>query len=1344
MNLVPIQLLNPSALWLLPLLAVPIFLARRVPERPRRFVSSLDLWTAMNASETNRISRRLRRRDWILLLQVAFLLAVIGALTRPVIRAHRAGVAVVIDVSASMGAREAAGTRLQLAGAELVSRLRQTAAGLPVRLIAAGSDASDDGNLSTIAAVQDAMNRLRVQTGAANFADALRVARDVSPDSPVWVFSDTPAPPALPAGTQWFRVGGDAENVAITAFAARRESPGSDRTNVLVEVSNYASAPRDAALIVRSDAGEIWRETIRLGQADTRTVVREYDNLEGRLTATISSQNDALSTDDQRSVDVTSRRPIDVRLQTPGNFFLERALAANPNVRLVTEGSDADVVICDGCVTVPAGNMPVLLVPSGTGGSPARPLTVRLHGHPLAQGVDPVSVTPAVDRIASDNADVVLRAGATPVLLAHEAAGRRIVTLNAELRSSSFPLTTAFPVIIANAVEWLVPAAGDGTVSTNVATETESNLLSPAVPEIEPVRGSAVGVPPVEIARWLLIGALLVFLAEWRLSSATRAGGRAWRIAVCACIVMAIAGVRLPVGRSHATVMFVLDKSNSLPLRLQRAGLARINAMTSTMRGSDRLGLVTFGADASLDLRPGPRRELRAALSNVAESATNIEGALAVAESALEVGGDRRIVLLSDGNETSGDALRAARRAAAEHVAIDVVPLEANATVLVPIVQTVEVPDEVRQGEPFPIRVHVAGQPGSRLSVGVAANGAAGLRREITFDSSGYGTADFTDRRDAPGTYVYRAVIPTADGDEVSGGAAVTVLGPPQVLYISPNGARAPLAASLEASGLDVTQRMPGELPVDERALAQFDGIVLDDVPAAALAQPQALAISRYVEQFGGGLLLLGSARTLDASGYPQSPLAAMLPVDLSPRTGRRAPSMAFVLVFDKSGSMGDGSNGVTKIELARESAARIMSLLAPSDSLGIIAFDAEPHVITPLGTDRRREDVAAALRAIEAGGSTSLVPAIEMAGTWLRGSGAARKHALVISDGRTSEAESARLRDGAATRGFELSVIAIGADADRSLLQTIAERSGGRAYFPDNLRQLPAIVARDASEASGGTIVNERFRPRIPRVHPVMAGVDPASLPALGGYVVGTVRTGAEAILVSHLDDPILAAWRAGTGRVAMFTADLNGLWSTDLRRWSGFPAMWAQMTRFLNRQSRSDLLRLRAVETDDGIRIRVDADRDGQAAALDAARVTLRTPSGRTLDVALHASEPGRYEAVATTREIGEYAIAVSARESTANADAHLARGFFRSGERERAVLGVNHGRLAAIASATGGRMLNTGETPFDLPRSFSWVDLRQPLSVLALAVFLTQLVAGAWRRARRLHPQPALEAA
>ena len=1407
------QLISPLALLLLPLAAILFLLARRRPRRPRRVVSSLRFWTAAESSETPLLAIHRVRRNWVIVLQVAFTLALIAVLARPAIHWRQPHVTWVFDVSASMGTRDVNGTRLQLARNQALRMLGDIAARPQVRILEAGAVTVDRGEFSGSAAIARAVERLQPQAGGAHMDEALRLAHAISPDAEVWVFTDAP-PADADTRVRWTQIGRTTPNIAVTTLAARRLSSVAGGVQILFEISNFGDTARDATVEIRVNDTAVVREVTRLDAHMARSFVREFAALEGSLSATVSTPNDGLDIDNERFALIPPRRSTRVRLITPGNFFLEKALASNPNLVVTTSAMNGgastgdDLVVCDACATPPQGSTKVLMIPPVTSRVEAAPLIADLGSHPIAQGVDTsVPVVPASVKPPRGDGAVVLRAGDVPFVIAREEAGARIVVLNADLRIPAFPLSAAFPVLIANAVDW---AAGVGmNVRAVTAGEPlEWTIVADAMPTVTDPAGRnvpltfanhhltvtgthdpgiytvianglserfAVNVPlaesdltrataaaavatrppdappePIEIASWLLVAAIGLFAAEWWVSAHVGAA-LPWRIAIVLTLIVAAAGAKLPLGRARTSAMFVLDRSRSIPLRAQRASLAVVNHMSAAMHEGDLAGLVTFGSDAALDRRPSTARAVAQEANTVAESGTNIENAMNLARMSFAPGGHRTIVLVSDGNETSGDAIREAALAAADGIRVDVLAVDDTLSALLPVVRTVRAPESVRVGEPFNVTVDIAGPPNAQVTVALISDGRERTIRDVTIGPGGHGATEWSDTRNEPGAYAYRAALVADDVEEATAGAVVSVSGLPEVLYVS----RVPaVAATLAAAGFRVTQVTPESLPASDAALTRFDSVILDDVPAGALTNAQSVALTRYVEQNGGGLLLLGSARSLEPGGYTESPLAPLLPVDLNPRSGRRAPSMAYVLVFDKSGSMSDRSSGVSKIELARQSATRVVKLMPDTDSFGIIAFDAVPHVIAPLASQHRESEIAAKLREIEAGGATAIGPALDLAGEWLRTAPAARRHVLLVSDGRTSAADADRMRAISRMRGFELSVIAIGSDADRVLLKTVAEQSGGRAYFPDDIRQLPQIVARDASEASGGTIVNERFRMRAPGMHAVLGHLDPKSFPMLDGYVVAAAKSSADTILASHLDDPILAGWRFGLGRVAVFTADVGSRWSAGMRAWNGFAPLWTQTTRWLGRQTTNDLFTLHAVETDEGARLLVEAIRgDGHARALEDPRVTIRTPSGATQELPLQALEPGRYGLEIPMHDVGAYQLALTARDGDANADARLARGFYWSGERERLAQGANRSRLAQLAEMTGGHVLGPEDNPFDGPRPLAWHSVRSACALLALTLFLLQMAVRAgmtrtairqWWRSRHTGNLPAQEAA
>jgi Mg-chelatase subunit ChlD len=1294
-------------------------------------------------------------------------------------------VTLVFDVSASMGTGDADGTRLQLARTRALRMLADAGERSKVRILEAGAMTVDRGEFDGIAAVTSAIESLRPQAGGSHLAEALRVGRTVSADVDVWVFTDAPPPSDPVTRVRWTQVGRPTPNVAMTALAARRLPIVAGGVQILFEISNFGDTARDATVQIRANDTTVVREITRLDPHTARSFVREFAALDGGISASVSTPNDGLEVDNERFALIPPRRSTRVKLITPGNFFLEKALASNPNLVVTTRdttggaSSSDDLVICDACTTPPRGATSVLMIPPVTSGLEPAPLIAELSSHPIAQGVEgSAPVMPASRNPPLGDGVVVMRAGDVPLVLTREQAGTRIIVLNADLRSPAFPLSAAFPVLIANAVDW---AAGIGMNPREVSageplewttsTDATPTVIDPAgrsvafavanrhltvtdtrVPGIYTVTANglserfAVNVPPsesnvtrttaaaavatpppdhlpapIEIMSWLLLAAIVMFAVEWWLAPRVHAAFP-WRVAIVLILIVGAVDVRIPLGRARTSAVFVLDRSGSIPLRAQRASFAVVNRMSAAMHEGDLAGLVTFGGDAALDRRPSPARAIAQAADTIAESGTDIENAMNLARTSLPRDGGRHIVLVSDGNETSGDATREAALAVAEGIRVDVVGVDDTLSALLPVVRTVRAPDSVRVGEPFQVTVDVSGPPNARVAVALISDGRARTTRDVAIGPAGRGAAEWTDTRDEAGMYTYRAAMVADDFEDATAGTVVSVSGQPEVLYVSRSAA---MAATLASGGFHLTRVVPESLPAFDAALARFDSVILDDVPASALTSAQSAALTRYVEQNGGGLLLLGSARSLEPGGYSESALASLLPVDLNPRSGRRAPSMAYVLVFDKSGSMSDRSSGVSKIELARESAMRVVKLMPATDSFGIIAFDATPHVIAPLASQHREIEIASKLREIEAGGATAIGPALDLAGEWLRAAPAARRHVLLVSDGRTSAADADRMRAASRMRGFELSVIAIGSDADRVLLETIAEQSGGRAYFPDDIRQLPKIVSRDASEASGGTIVNERFRMRAPGTHPVLGHLDPKAFPMLDGYVVAAAKVNADTILASHLDDPILAGWRFGLGRVAVFTADVGSRWSTGLRAWNGFAPLWTQTTRWLSRQATNDVFTLHAVETDAGARLLVEAIRgDGRARALQDPRVTIRTPSGATQELFLQAREPGRFGLEVPMHDVGAYQLAVTARDGDATADARLVHGFYWSGERERSTQGANRARLAQLAEMTGGQVLGPEDNPFDGPRPLAWHRVRSACALLALILFLLQM--------------------
>ena len=828
---------------------------------------------------------------------------------------------------------------------------------------------------------------------------------------------------------------------------------------------------------------------------------------------------------------------------------------------------------------------------------------------------------------------------------------------------------------------------------------------------------------------WLL--GLLALGAWWwhgRKSDARWAQDRFLRAATLALLTLAAAGLEIAGGIEAVTGLVVLDRSDSLPD--DAAALSRANGLLHDMRPDDRGGLVVFAADAAVERAPAAAPAWRDIVSRLRRNGTDIEGGLRLARRVLAQSSGNRIVLVSDGLQTSGDAVREAAAAASQGIRIDVaLPIQPQGAGASPTVTKVAAPSSVAIGEPFTVVASVHGPPSAAAGVALQSDSGSKQDQSIVFGTDGYAVATFSVREHHGGPHVYRVSVTEEAGGDASetssttAGAVVVVDAESRVLVV----ARAPgtVVESLQRRGLRVEHRLPGFVPADTAALSAYDAVVLDDVRMADLPAQAPDALAAYVEQRGGGLLLLGSARTLEPALSTSRSLGALLPIDLRPRAGQRAPAVAIVVAFDKSGSMDDQVEGGQKIEFARQAVQRLLSTMPATDTVGVIAFDSAAVPVAALAAGHDPDGLARALRAVKPGGATAIAPALTLAREWLRApavAAAERRHVLLISDGRTSPADAARARE-AAGPDIPVSVVALGTVSDRQLLSEIAARSGGRAYFPESISELPLLVAREASRVAGGQTVDERFVPR-PTAHAVLGGLDAARLPPLSGYVVSALRPAAQAVLTSHLDDPIMATSRVGSGRVAVYTADLHGGWSRELRRWTGFDALLGQTVRWVARRSGSENLFLHLERESGGMRVALDVH-GANGNSLDGldVRAVLRNPANVATEIMLRPSGPGRYEVLHDPADAGPYVLSIEARSADGAFDQRLVRGFYwrGGGEGQR---GIDRALLDRIARMTGGRILDPDEGLFSGPRSVRYLAARSWLVGLALVLFLWEL--------------------
>ncbi len=471
-----------SPLALLLSLAVPAVLLLWMlrPRRPRLRVPSLLLWPGSPTErQAARPWQRLRNHPLLWLQVLAALLLALAA-ARPYLPAGAAGnyTIVFLDASGSMWAQDGALDRFEAARSAVVDLARRLGPGQEMtvirvddqpRVLVAGATSESQ--------VEAALAGEKPAYGPADVATALALATGFTRGPADWVMvSDgglvLPEGTRRPASThfRFLAVGRPAGNVAVTSLAARQGEGG---VALQAEVQNAGPASVGGVLQLYAEGELVGAQNWQLSPG-ARTYL-SWSHLpatahwyEARLSGLETASN-ALAHDDRAWAAVAAPEEPEVLLITQGSSFLERMLAAHGGLRpfraapadwpgLATQGTIYPLTIFDRIwpETMPSGS--ALLVGSSMG-EVFRPRQVwPRSGHPLLSHVDwsVVQIASARKLPLGPEWEVVIDSDGGPLLAIRVEGGRRQAALAFELGQSDLPLRPAFPVLMANLIDWLL------------------------------------------------------------------------------------------------------------------------------------------------------------------------------------------------------------------------------------------------------------------------------------------------------------------------------------------------------------------------------------------------------------------------------------------------------------------------------------------------------------------------------------------------------------------------------------------------------------------------------------------------------------------------------------------------------------------------------------------------------------------------------------------------------------------------------------------------------------------------------------------------------------------------
>ena len=757
------------------------------------------------------------------------------------------------------------------------------------------------------------------------------------------------------------------------------------------------------------------------------------------------------------------------------------------------------------------------------------------------------------------------------------------------------------------------------------------------------------------------------------------------RTVVVVLLVLALAGLTLLRPTREQFVVFAIDRSLSVGDASRQAADEYVTKALGGI-GRHRAAFLSFGN------APGQVRDQRASgPETIDDQGTNLAAAIEVAAAAIPPFYVPKVVLLSDGNATAGDALKTALGA---KIRISTVPLKTRDDPEVQV-SAVRVPAQVRQGESFNVEVVIDANHDDEGEIDVyrGPHKVVGERRKIKKGENRFPFRQSIEQeRLASFTARTRGFRDTLLDNNADTGLVYTA-GKPRILIVEsePRDAR-DLSWALEEHEIQVDVRPPQGMPDSLADLQNYELLVLSNVPATALSTRQMELARTFVRDLGGGLIMLGGDQSFGLGGYYKTVLEEILPVRSDFEKEKEKPSLAMVLIIDKSGSMGG-----TKIEMAKEAARSAIELLGPSDKVGVIAFEGESYWVSEIHPCADKAFVIDRVATIEAGGGTAMYPPMEEAFEALQRTVAKLKHVIILTDGISAPGDFAGISQSMASARITISTVGVGNDADNNLLEEIARIGGGRSYVVEDAQTIPQIFAKETVAASKSAINEQPFEPRVVRPTQALSGLDVETAPPLLGYVVTRAKPTSEVILASEAGDPLLTWWRYGLGMSVAFTSDAKGRWAAEWLAWPDFGKFWAQVVRHAMRKSDARGIVVEVERKDRTATVTLDAiDPSGRFLNNAQTELTVIDAQLGKRAVPMPQTAPGRYQGEFATPLAGAYHLEF-AQTYQGKRLYQQSRGLAVGYPDELRLRPTNTEHLKAIARVSGGRYDPPAESIF-----------------------------------------------
>ncbi len=1369
-----VQNIWPLAFCVLVLVIIFLYILKQ--KAKDQTFSSILLWQEIYKNLEARTPFEKFRHQILMYLQILLLLLLLFALMAPVIKnggRSTENIILVIDTSASMQYQyNEHGTRLERSKRLAQKQVEDISDGSYVTVVTCGEQANVIYQGTDKATLKKKIQQIQTtqETGTLDNAAGLVKSLSGSMEN-VQVISYTDSAFQL---EEW-KKGNEKAGWIVESVYSKGQNCSMDYVNytlqedgveALCKVSNDGEQDVTQDVSLYADDRLLMVTEVTIAAGEEQTIYFDMQKLESDKTCVLRaelSEQDSLPADNAQSVICNAGVQKKVLLLSAGNVFLEKALSLDDlvtvykseDVAVLKQDSETyDLYVLDG-VTLPE-DFSWEQIPENAGILLYNMEAEKLDGYMTAEGEssDTVlafqksDVTDYVEDVTfgvTNTAVYALPDWGVPLLQTTDGKiagyygkvnGRMTGVIGFDIHDTDLALKTEFPIFMSQLTSALLNENGQNIEISNFPVGEESNVTAVEDSVIEGSKQEK-KMGGRMIRNWILAIVLVLLLIEWivyvlQVNSSKKKQYLVIRALLMIIIVLAMTGVSISKHMKKAETIFLIDVSDSMEGNLTQIQDYLKNTLAK-MPDKNVAGVVTFGQDMAVDRFLSENTTFSSFTTEPVTTATNIENAVTSACSMFDENAGKHIVLITDGNENEGNMSVAASLVKGKDIELSAINVEDGIDRSPEVyIDGLNAPKVIHAGDHYNVTVSVQSNVETDAVLSLYSGRIAKGQQDIHV-TKGQNRFVFDDVGEEGTIAQYKAVVKPKEDTIAVNNTYVTyadIEARPRILLIEGSaGEGSEFEKILQSANVDYDVVTPSGAPGSLSDLNKYKAVITLNVYYDDLVPGFAKILPSYIKDYAGGYICIGGDNSYALGNYKGTELEEVLPVYMDLQGEKELPKMAMAMVIDQSGSMtcpSTENSQVTGLDLAKQAAIAGVSRLRSTDEVGVLAFDDSYHWMVSVQSAEDPDEIEEGIASIGYGGGTSIYPALEEAYKDISKSDAKIKHIILLTDGQDEYRQYDELLQKINDADITVSTVAVGEDADQTLLTNIAETCGGRAYYTDVNNSIPRIFAQEVYLSTNTYLINQEFYPSITSDSDILSGVVDEGCPALLGYIAATPKNAANVILESDKGDPILSTWQYGLGRTVAWNSDGDNVWTANYANRENYSTLWSNIIQYViaDTELGEDSFHMQK----DGNTVTFsyttkEYDKDTAVSAV------VSDENGNTKEIALEAVKPGTYEAGTDAGDIGIYSISLRKKQgeeivkayNTAYANQYSVEYQFNDGSADLEIfVRQGGGEMILMEDSVWNRQNNTVKAS---------ISLTVPLLIISIFFLLFDIIVRRW---------------